>query len=149
MSCRFFFLFSQLTIHLTAGCNSAYLTRRPVYLIVAWVYSFVTCKKFVMIWKMLNTLTENQVALPVRLYGARLRFCECSRPVSLSFALFSKARLCLFTFTVLSPVKKRTWFICREGRYSVKDKNLTLYFISDVTKLPVGCERVFHSKTTI
>ena len=64
---------------------------------------------------MLNTLTEIQVAnigvvpLPVRLYGARLRFCECSRLVSLSFALFSKARLCNFTFTVLSPVKKRTW----------------------------------------
>ena len=63
---------------------------------------------------MLNTLTEIQVAnigvvpLPVRLYGARRRFCECSRLVSLSFALFSKARLCLFTFTVLSPVKKRT-----------------------------------------
>ena len=63
---------------------------------------------------MLNTLTEIQVAnigivpLPVRLYGARLRFCECSRPVALSFPLFSKARLCHFTFTVLSPVKKRT-----------------------------------------
>ena len=63
---------------------------------------------------MLNTLTEIQVAnigvvpLPVWLYGARRRFCECSRLVSLSFALFSKARLCNFTFTVLSPVKKRT-----------------------------------------
>ena len=63
---------------------------------------------------MLNTLTENQAAnigvapLPFRLYGARLRFCECSRYVSLSLAWFSKARLCHFTFTVLSPVKKRT-----------------------------------------
>ena len=63
---------------------------------------------------MLNTLTEIQVAnigvvpLPVWLYGERLRFCECSRPVALSFPLFSKARLCHFTFTVLSPVKKRT-----------------------------------------
>ena len=60
---------------------------------------------------MVNTLTEIQVAnigvvpLPVRLYGARLRFCKCSRPVSLSFALFSKASLRLVTFTVLSPVK--------------------------------------------
>ena len=56
------------------------------------------------------------VPLPVCLYGARRRFCECSRPVSLSFALFSKARLCHFTFTVLPPVKKRTWFICCDGR---------------------------------
>ena len=31
--------------------------------------------------------------------------------------------------------KKRTWFICREGRYSVNDKNLTLYFIY-ITTLP-------------
>ena len=63
---------------------------------------------------MLKTLTKIQVTnigvvpLPVRLYGARLRFCECSPSVSLSLALFSKARLCHFTFTVLSPVKKRT-----------------------------------------
>ena len=101
--------------------------------------------------EMLNTLTEIQVAnigvvpLPVWLYGARLRFFECSRPVSLSFALFSKASLCHFTFTVLSPVKKRTWFICREGRYSVKDKNLTLYFISDITTLP-GVKGPFSPK---
>ena len=63
---------------------------------------------------MLNTLTKIQVTnigvvpLPVWLYGARLRFCECFRSVSLSLAWFSKARLCHFTFTVLSPVKKRT-----------------------------------------
>ena len=63
---------------------------------------------------MLNALTEIQVTnigvvpLPVRLYGARLCFCACSRLASASFALFSNARLCHFTFTVLSPVKKRS-----------------------------------------
>ena len=62
---------------------------------------------------MLNTFIEIQVAnigvvqLPVRLYGARCRFCACSQLVLLSLALFSKASLCHFTFTVLSPVKKR------------------------------------------
>ena len=61
---------------------------------------------------MLNTLTEIQVAnigvvpLPLRLYGAGLRFCACSRLVSVSCALFSKASLRHFTFTALSPVKK-------------------------------------------
>ena len=75
---------------------------------------------------MLNTLTEIQVAnigvvpLPVWLCGARLRFFACSRLASVSFALFSKARLCHFTLTVLSPVKKRSL----RDLYAAKDVTL-------------------------
>ena len=75
---------------------------------------------------MLNTLTENQVAnigvvpLPVRLYGARLRFCACSRLVSLSFTLFSKASLCDIKFTEIPPVKKRSL----RDLYAAKDVTL-------------------------
>ena len=40
--------------------------------------------------------------------------------------------------------KKRTWFICREGRYSVNDKNLTLYFIYITT--PPSVKEPFSPK---
>ena len=120
----------------------------PILLDVLYIWLWHECipssRVRNLILNMLNTLTEIQVAnigvvpLPLRLYGAGLRFCACSRLVSVSFALLSKASLRHFTFTVLSPVKKRSrWFICRHGRYSVNDKNLAFYFIIIyVTTLP-------------
>ena len=103
-----------------------------------------------LILNMLNTLTEIQVAnigvvpLPLRLYGAGLRFCACSRLVSVSCALFSKASLRHFTFTVLSPVKKTYLIYMPRGLYSVNDKNLTLYFIYITT--PPSVKEPFSPK---
>ena len=128
----------------------------PILLDVLYIWLWHECipssRVRNLILNVLNTLCEIQVAnigvvpLPLRLYGASLRFCACSRLVSLSFALFSKASLRHFTFTVLSPVKKHsTWFICRDGRYSVNDKNLALYFII-IYNNTAACKEPFSPK---
>ena len=102
---------------------------------------------------MLNTLTEIQVAnigvvpLPLRLYGAGLRFCACSRLVSVSFALFSKASLRHFTFTVLSPVKKTYLIYMPRGTLLCKrqEPDFILYIYNNTAQ----CKRAFQSKTAI